>query len=306
MKTAIIYKSVHRGNTKKIAEAIAKPLNADLFDLKDFSKDIIKKYDLIGFGSGIYYYRPHKKLRKFVEELDNVENKKAFHFSTSGDGKYNDWLEKNLSKKGFDVIGEFHCKGYYAYSIKGLISLKGLNKGRPDEEDFKNARKFVESLKGKIYSIGLKRGEMMKTAIIYKSIHHGNTKKIAEAMANALEADLFDLKDASPDIINRYDLIGFGSGKYFMRPHKKLRKFVEELDNVEDKKAFIFSTSGDGRSMGWLEKKLSSKGFNVLDEFYCKGFDTFGPYKLVGGMNKGKPNEKDLKNAMKFADSLKI
>ena len=150
MKTAIIYKSVHRGNTKKIAEAFAETLEADLFDLKDANKEIIKEYDLIGFGSGIYYYRPHKKLRKFVEELDNVENKKAFHFSTSGDGKYYDWLEEKLSSKGFEVIGEFHCKGYYAYSIKGIISRKGLNKGRPNEEDFNNVRKFVESLKGKM------------------------------------------------------------------------------------------------------------------------------------------------------------
>lgn len=146
MKTAIIYKSVHRGNTKKIAEAMAESLKADLFDVDDINTDIIKEYNLIGFGSGIYYYKPHKNLRKFVESLDNVENKKAFHFSTSGDGKYFDWLEKNLSKKGYDVIGEFHCKGYYAYSIKGLMSRKGLNKGRPDEEDIKNAKEFAKSL----------------------------------------------------------------------------------------------------------------------------------------------------------------
>lgn len=150
MKTAIIYKSVHRGNTKKIAEVMAEALEADLFDLKDINKDIINDYDLIGFGSGIYYYKPHKKLRKFVEELDNVENKYAFHFSTSGDGRYYDWLEKKLTSKGFDVMGEFHCKGYYAYSIKGIISRKGLNKGKPNEEDFDNARKFAESLKLKM------------------------------------------------------------------------------------------------------------------------------------------------------------
>lgn len=48
----------------------------------------------------------------------------------------------------------------------------------------------------------------MKTAIIYKSIHHGNTKKIAEVMANTLEADLFDLKDFNHDMIKEYDLIG--------------------------------------------------------------------------------------------------
>ena len=30
----------------------------------------------------------------------------------------------------------------------------------------------------------------MKTLIIYESVHHGNTEKIAKAMAGILEADL--------------------------------------------------------------------------------------------------------------------
>jgi flavodoxin len=147
----------------------------------------------------------------------------------------------------------------------------------------------------------------MKIAIIYKSIHHGNTKKIAEVMAETLKADLFDLKDVNMDVIGKYDLIGFGSGKYFLRPHKKLRNFVEKLDNVDSKKAFVFSTSGDGKPMGWLEKNLSKKGFDVLGEFYCKGFDTYAFAKIIhrGGLNKGNPDDKDLENARNFAERLK-
>jgi flavodoxin len=147
----------------------------------------------------------------------------------------------------------------------------------------------------------------MKTAIIYKSIHHGNTKKIAEVMAQPLEAELFDLKDVKRDIIDEYDLIGFGSGKYFGRPHKKLRKFVQELDDVNNNKVFVFSTSGDGKPDRWLEKRLSSKGFQVLGEFHCKGWDTYALVKLIhrGGINKGKPDEEDFKNAEDFANSLK-
>lgn len=147
----------------------------------------------------------------------------------------------------------------------------------------------------------------MKIAIIYKSIHHGNTKKIAEVMAETLKADLFDLKDVNMDVIGKYDLIGFGSGKYFLRPHKKLRNFVEKMDDVNSKKAFVFSTSGDGKPMGWLEKNLSKKGFDVLGEFYCKGFDTYAFAKIIhrGGLNKGNPDEKDLENARNFAESLK-
>lgn len=146
----------------------------------------------------------------------------------------------------------------------------------------------------------------MKTAIIYKSIHHGNTKKIAEVMAKTLKADLVDLKDAHPDIIKEYDLIGFGSGIYYYRPHKKLRKFVEGLDKVENKKTFTFITSGNGKPNKWLNEKLSKKGFKVLGDFECKGFDTYGPLKLVGGHNKGQPNEDDFKDAESFAKSLKL
>lgn len=147
----------------------------------------------------------------------------------------------------------------------------------------------------------------MKTAVIYKSIHHENTKKIAEVISNTLNADLFDLKDFEEDMIKEYHLIGFGSGKYFLKPHKKLRKFVEGLDDVENKNAFAFSTSGDGKPMRWLEKKLSKKGFNFLGEFYCKGFDTYLPAKIIyrGSLNKGKPDEEDFKNAENFANGLK-
>jgi flavodoxin len=43
----------------------------------------------------------------------------------------------------------------------------------------------------------------------------------------------------------------------------------------------------------------------MVGEFHCKGWDTYGPLKLVGGHNKGQPNEEDLKNAEIFAESVK-
>lgn len=148
----------------------------------------------------------------------------------------------------------------------------------------------------------------MKTLLIYKSIHHGNTEKIAKVMANTLESELLDLKDANTDLIEEYDLIGFGSGIYHNKPHKELIKFIDNLDTVKSKKAFVFTTSGRG-IIGYndlLKKKLSQKGFEIIGDFSCKGFDTWGPFKLFGGLNKGKPDEKDLKNVKKFAESLKV
>lgn len=147
----------------------------------------------------------------------------------------------------------------------------------------------------------------MRALIICKSVHHGNTEKIARVMANALEAELMDLKDVSANIIEEYDLIGFGSGIYYSKPHKKLINFVNELNNVKNKKAFVFSTSGRKKAEfnNLLKNELTKKGFEVIGEFNCKGFDTVGPLKLIGGINKGRPNEEDFKNAEIFARDLK-
>ena len=35
-----------------------------------------------------------------------------------------------------------------------------------------------------------------------------------------------------------------------------------------------------------------------------KGFDTFGPLKILGGIKKGHPNEDDLKDAVAFFKKL--
>jgi len=148
---------------------------------------------------------------------------------------------------------------------------------------------------------------MMKVLIIYISIHYGNTERIAEAMAEVLNAELLKPSEIESDTLSEYDLIGFGSGSYFWRHHKELLNLVKETPRLH-KKAFIFSTRGGGPA--WLshrelKKTLLSKGFDVVGEFSCKGFDTFGALKLIGGINKGKPDEKDLAAARRFAMALK-
>ena len=45
---------------------------------------------------------------------------------------------------------------------------------------------------------------------------------------------------------------------------------------------------------------LKSKKKVVLGSFGCKGYDKYFIFKVVGGINKGHPDEQDLKNAQKF------
>ena len=147
----------------------------------------------------------------------------------------------------------------------------------------------------------------MKTLIVYTSVHHQNTEKVAKAIAEELEADLIPTAKAQPETLAGYDLVGFGSGIYFMKHHKTLLQFVETLPAGTKKRAFIFSTSGDGKSKhhAALKEKLVNRGFSLGDEFSCNGWDTWGPLKFFGGINKGRPDEQDLAAARAFAQGLK-
>jgi flavodoxin len=146
----------------------------------------------------------------------------------------------------------------------------------------------------------------MKSVIVYSSVHHGNTAKVARTMADVLGAVLVKTDEIPPKALEVYDLIGFGSGIYFGSPHKAMLALVDSLPEVKGKKAFIFSTSGRG-GMGFhnsLKGKLLEKEFQIVGEFACKGFDTYSLLKIFGGINRGRPDEHDLQEAGKFALGL--
>jgi flavodoxin len=151
----------------------------------------------------------------------------------------------------------------------------------------------------------------MKALIIYISVHHGNTEKVAKVMANILDADLLKVKQVNVIMLEQYDLIGFGSGIYVGKHHKSLLDFVDKLPVIRNKKAFIFSTSGLRRIRFIhnfdepLKEKLQRKGFDIIGEFSCRGFDTSWAAMIVGGINRNRPNTKDLKQVEDFARGLK-
>jgi flavodoxin len=150
---------------------------------------------------------------------------------------------------------------------------------------------------------------IMKTLIICFSFHHKNTEKIASIFAKTLDAEVKTPTEVDPNGLSDYDLIGFGSGITFGKHHKVLLDLADKLPAVTNKKAFIFSTSGQtGNASKFhkkLREKLESKGFSIVGEFNCAGFDTYALMKIVGGIQKGHPNDDDLRQAEAFAQSLK-
>lgn len=151
----------------------------------------------------------------------------------------------------------------------------------------------------------------METLVVVKSIHHKNTEKIAKALAEVLNAEIKTPEQVEPSELEKYSLIGFGSGIYSDKHHKSILNLADSLSQVTNKKAFIFSTSammGEdkvAKDHSILRRKLRSKGYIIVDEFSCKGFNTNSFLKYFGGMNKGRPNTEDLKKAKQFGLNLK-
>ena len=159
----------------------------------------------------------------------------------------------------------------------------------------------------------------MKCLIVVYSYHHHNTQKIAEVLGKVLEAQVKTPQQTSPEELPNYDLVGFGSGIDSGKNYKELLDFADKLPQVTDKKAFVFSTSGmpvgisgqqrveeyTSKCHTTLKETLQSKGYTIVDEFGCAGFNTNKFLKYFGGLNKGRPNEEDLKHAEEFASKLK-
>lgn len=150
--------------------------------------------------------------------------------------------------------------------------------------------------------------------IICASFHHFNTLKIANAIALVLNVQMMRPEQLVTADLTKYKLIGFGSGIYSQTFHSSILDCVDKLTNPGNSKAFLFSTSGVSRAFALKSKsedfhtplrtKLSDKGFEILDEYNCKGWNTNRFLKVFGGLNKGKPDEDDLKNAREFAAGL--
>ncbi|MFD3459291.1 flavodoxin family protein [Nocardia fluminea] len=149
----------------------------------------------------------------------------------------------------------------------------------------------------------------MKVILVCKSVSHGNTQRVAETIGRVLGGRVVAPADIDSAELADYDLVGFGSGIYNMAFHPELRRFIAALPTGHHGKAFVFRTSGFPeppfrRYVTTLTRDLENKGFDVVDAFDCRGFDTWLPLRLVGGIRKGHPDAGDIAAARAFAENL--
>ncbi|NMB78218.1 MAG: flavodoxin [Methanomicrobiales archaeon] len=153
-----------------------------------------------------------------------------------------------------------------------------------------------------------------KALVVVFSYHHNNTEKIARAIAGVLGAELQTPEEVHPEKLREYDLIGFGSGIYSATFGAPLLALADRLSFDAGKKAFLFSTYGAPGFIAdkkfiednhrQMREKLNLKGYQVIGEFGCAGWNTNSFLKYFGGINKGRPDENDLKDAETFARTL--
>lgn len=145
----------------------------------------------------------------------------------------------------------------------------------------------------------------MATAIIYYSEHHGNTKKLLDMIcAAASDVELIDVTKEDKDL-SGYDRIGIASGIYFSSFAKQVLDYAEK-HLPEGMPVFFIYTHGApaGNFLKGIRAITEKKHCRELGEFRCQGFDTFGPFKLVGGIAKGHPTHEEIMAAVRFYQEL--
>lgn len=146
---------------------------------------------------------------------------------------------------------------------------------------------------------------MKKTAIIYASTHHGNTLKLVEAICQKYSVTRIDASVRQHADLTEYQLIGLASGIDFGKCHDAVERFLKE-NLPQNRQVFFLYTCASVRQgfTRTLREEARKKQAVILGEYGCRGFNTYGPWKLIGGMNKGHPSAEEIADAVRFFESL--
>ena len=123
----------------------------------------------------------------------------------------------------------------------------------------------------------------------------GNTKRLAEAVANAVGVEALPI---SEPVAEPVDILFLGNSYYAFSIDPEVREFVASLEKEKVGKIVNF---GSAAMLNSTFKKVKAEADKIgipMDEreFHCKG-----EFK---GLHKGRPNEDDLSAAAEFAKAI--
>jgi len=139
MNIRVVFHSGYKGNTMKVATAIAEALNVRAERIGKVKIEFSEPVDLLFIGSGIYMHKPHKKAKALISEINPTIVKNAAAFGTYGNqSDIGEQIKGLLQEQGIYVLGEpFVCRG---------ASVGTDNKGHPNATDLENAKIFAKDI----------------------------------------------------------------------------------------------------------------------------------------------------------------
>lgn len=145
----------------------------------------------------------------------------------------------------------------------------------------------------------------MRTVIIYSSKHHGNTKKVCTRLEEQCNVTLVEASEVSDRFAwSDYDLIGFASGIAYKKFYEPVNRAADQIP-AGKKVFFIYTCAANDHDFSeHIKGIVTNRGSECIGTYGCKGFNTFGPLKLIGGMNKKNPTEDELAAAVDFYRSI--
>ena len=134
----------------------------------------------------------------------------------------------------------------------------------------------------------------MKVSVRYYT-KTGNTKRVAEAIAAALGVRALPI---SEPVTEKTDILFLGNSYYAFTIDPAVRDFVRSLDSRCVGKLVNFGTAALLNSTFKKVKAEADRAGIPMDarEFHCKG--------EFRKMNRGRPNEDDLRDAAAFAREI--
>ncbi len=144
---------------------------------------------------------------------------------------------------------------------------------------------------------------MSKLLIIYASTHHACTKKLLELAGEEIAFDMVSVDEVDQCDLASYDCIGLASGIYMAKPHNKIIDLIEVYkEELKNKRVVTIFTSGvkNKKNIKTFLNQMIEKGISNTASFRCKGYDTYGPLRFIGGINKGHPNQRDAEQLVCF------
>lgn len=151
MKVLIVYYS-QTGNTQKIARMIRDGIRqagneVTLRYLRDASYEELAGYDMVGFGSPVWYEMP-PNMRRFVEDMPDQGGKLAFSFCTHATmpDLYFPLVIPRLKRHGLRVVD---WRKWYGNASIQIFPEPYYTAGHPDRQDLEEAQAWGNEVCGR-------------------------------------------------------------------------------------------------------------------------------------------------------------